>query len=157
MTTARRRPVAACPPLVDVGPYDYADAFAVAVPEGAGPFDAAVFVREALEDAPAAIRAVVDTAWRLLGFRLGPRDAEHILGWRIVAARPDAVQIAVSGSRMDGVIVGRTGPAAVSVTTYLRYVRPTAALRIWAVVGHAHRRVAPYLIQRRLSRATSHA
>lgn len=149
-TLAVRRPVTDDTPLVDIGSYDYADAFEIAAPDS-GPQNAALLLRQGLEDAPLWTRFIVRCAWRMLGFRLGPANSpDHILGWRIVEARNDAIQIEVSGTRMDGVIVGRLTQATMSVTTYVRYVQPAIARRIWGLVGIAHRRVAPYLLERSL-------
>lgn len=147
--TIRSLSVSAQPPPFDAGRFDYADAFEVRFPRVVGQPDAVDFLRRALEAAPPPLLIVARTAWLLLGFRLGPSDStDHIVGWRIAASRADAVQLEVSGALADAVLVGRVTAAGASVTTHVRYVRPRSARAVWAVAGVAHRRIAPYLLER---------
>ncbi|MDB4972227.1 MAG: hypothetical protein JWN48_568 [Myxococcaceae bacterium] len=145
----RSLPVSAQPPPFAAGRFDYADAFEVVFPRVAAQPSAVDFLRGALEAAPPPLLLVARTAWLLLGFRLGPSDStQHIVGWRIVGSRADAVQLEVFGALADAVLVARVTTTGASVTTHLRYVRPRFARAVWAVAGVAHRRIAPLLLER---------
>lgn len=148
---ARARRVTVSEPAPDgVARPDYADAFEIRAAEpDARPAER--LARDALERAPRALRALVLLAHRhVLRFRLGPYPSPgHVLGWRVVSAQPDVVRLEAVGPLLHGVLVGRrVDPTRTALTTFLVFRRPLAARAVWSVVGHVHRWVAPYLLER---------
>jgi hypothetical protein len=130
--------------------YDYADAYDVEI-AATDPRSAEEFAREALERSPAALRRFIVSAHRyVLRFRLAPLDAPgHVLGWRIVEATPDLVRLEAESPLARATLVGRrVEPTRVRLTTVLAYRRPVIIRAIWTAVGPAHRRIAPYLLDR---------
>jgi hypothetical protein len=72
-----------------------------------------------------------------------------VLGWRVVESRDDVVLLELRSPLMNARVVGRfTLPARTSVTTFVTYVRPRPARRIWAATSVLHRLFAPYLLNR---------
>lgn len=147
---ARRLVVVPEEPLLGGDRYDYADAFEVAV----RPSDARSseqLARAALERMPWSLRFVVGIAQRrVLGLRLGPRSSpDHVLGWPIVTASDDVVQLEASSPLLRrAVIVGRRPtPDAATISTFVFYARPAGRV-VWRLVGPVHRMVAPYLMAR---------
>lgn len=149
-TRAQQVPVAAYEPLIGGNSYDYADAFAIRVPE---PDDRPVeqFVRAAVEQAPWPVILTVRAVHRyLLRLRLGPStSADHVLGFKILSSEHDVVHLeAVSPVLGRGaILVRRIDPTCAVVTTYLFFARPAAARVIWKIAGPLHRKVAPYLME----------
>src|SRR5438874_3668064 len=96
-------------PLVDGARHDYADTFEVRLDQP-DTHTAEQWVRAALEQASPAVRSLIQFVHRrVAGFHLGPdSDAEHILGWRIVASQPDALHIETSGPLLQAAIVVRS-------------------------------------------------
>lgn len=125
----------------------YVDAFAVRRrPSDTREVEAVA--RTALEQAPAAVRAVFRVAWAILGFQVSPPGTPaHIEGWRIVRSEPGLVEIAVDGDRAAGRIVVRGTGDEVTVTTFLNTRGPVMAA-VWTVIAPAHRRVARLLLDR---------
>ena len=148
---ARQVPVAREEPLLagDDG-YDYADAFEIRI-DASDPRTAEQFARDALENAPGPVRAIVDVAHRqVLRLRLGPRPSpHHVFGWRIHTSEPGVVHLeAVSPLLGRGVLVGRrVEPTRVVLTTYVFFTRPTPARALWTFVAPLHRRVARALLE----------
>jgi hypothetical protein len=144
--------VSSCPvaaePAMRGGTYDYADSFDVRL-EKADHHSPEQWVRTSLEESGQVIRGLIRIVHgRVLRFELGPTDAAHVLGWRIVTAGPDAVHIAAHGRLMHADIMARrTSPTRLTVTTFLVYERPAARV-VWVAVGPLHRRIAPYLMGR---------
>ncbi|KUI23438.1 hypothetical protein AU193_01430 [Mycobacterium sp. GA-1285] len=135
------------------GGYDYADAFEVEVAESDSRV-AEQFMRDALERSAPALRSLVLLVHRhVLRFRLGPLAApDHVLGWRILTSEPDVVQLEAQGPIGRGVLVlRRVTPARGVLSTFVFFRHPVAPV-IWTIVGPAHRRVAPYLMERTVSR-----
>ena len=143
---AFRREVPPDEPLA-VAAYDYADAFEVAVDGDSR--TAEQWLRAGLEGSPAPLRLLIRLVHgRLLRFRLGPTSPDHILGWRILNSTPEVVQVVAEGPLGRGVLVGRTTPSAVVLTTYVVHGRHRLSRPVWALVMPLHRRVAPYLLTR---------
>jgi hypothetical protein len=137
-------------PLVDGEGYHYADAFEISLP-APDMRTAEQVARAALDNAPRLIRMGMVAAQRyLLGFRLGPLSApDHIQGWRIVRAEPEAVQLEAVGLLGRAVVVGsRPDPHTAVLSTYNFYARPALGRLLWAVGGPMHRRIAAYLMER---------
>lgn len=147
---ATQVPVASSEPLIGGERYDYADAFEILIP-ASDPRTAEQIARCALEDAPWAIRTIVDVAHRqVLRLRLGPRPSpDHVFGWTIMTSDPDVVHLeAVSPLLGRGVIVGRrVEPTRVVITTYVFFTRPAPARAIWTLTAPLHRWVARYLLE----------
>jgi hypothetical protein len=142
----RRIPVAP-EPLLDALTSDYADSFQIELPEP-DHRSPERWVRAGLEGAPAWVRAIILFAHTyLLRFRLEPTPApDRVLGWRITISSDDAVVLRASGPLLAAAIVGRrSGPTIMTVTTFVGFRHRTAPA-IWAVVGPAHRRIAPRLL-----------
>src|SRR4051812_42435572 len=91
----RRLPVAA-EPLLERTDFDYADAFELRL-DRPDEHSAEQWVRAGLER-PALRRLILLVHRRVLRFELGPRDADHILGWRIVTSTPDVLQLETAGT-----------------------------------------------------------
>lgn len=136
-------------PLLNHAAYDYADSFEVRLDQPDS-HPAEVWARTALEESPRAVRwLILFVHARVVRFQLGPRpDVDHILGWRILASEPAALQIEARGPLLRAVIVARRTSATTAVaTTFLFYERPLTRL-LWRVVGPLHRRISPYLLGR---------
>jgi hypothetical protein len=133
--------------IADEPPSHYVDAFAVRRRPGDSRALETI-ARDTFERAPALARATFETAFAVLGFRLGPRNGPgHIGGWRITRSEPDLVEIAVDGSRASGRIVVREVDGVVTATTFLSTHHPLAALA-WIGLAPAHRRIARLLLDR---------
>jgi hypothetical protein len=135
--------------LPDLAGYDYADSFEINLPES-DDHTAEEWVRCALENAPMATRLTISNAWRhALRFDVGPdRSTQHLLGANIVESRPDLIQLELRGPLLRGVILGRRpDPTTVSLTTLLFYEQSLRAHAAWVVVGPAHRRIVPQLLE----------
>ena len=147
--SARRASIAEAPP--DGFPaYDYADAYEIEI-LATDSRSAEEFAREALENSPAALRRFIVIAHRyVLGLRLAPLDAPgHVLGWRVVASTQELAVLTAESPLAQAALVGRrVAPDRVRLTTFLAYRRPLVARTIWTAVGPAHRRIAPYLLER---------
>ena len=149
-TRARQVPVARNEPLIGDDRYDYADAFEIRIGES-DPRTAEQFARCALEEAPWAIRTIVDVAHRqVLRLRLGPRPSpDHVFGWTIVRSEPDLVHLEAESPLLGrGAIVGRrVERTRVVITTYVFFSRPAPASVIWTFTAPLHRWVARYLLE----------
>src|SRR3954469_20743403 len=145
--------VAQCPvapePLLDGTSYDYADSFEVQL-DRPDAHTAEQWVRTALEQAPPAVRRIVQFVHaRVARFELGPdSDGDHVLGWRIVTSAPDVLHIETSGRLLRAVIVARaTSPDRKVLTTFLFYEWPFSPV-LWQVIRPLHRRIARLLLVR---------
>jgi hypothetical protein len=133
-------------PLLHSSVHDYADAFELRL-DCPDEHTAEKWVRTGLEQ-PLLRRLILLIHRRVLRFDLGPADADHILGWRIVVSEPEVLQLATSGPLLRAVIVARrTTPTSSTATTFVSFERPSAR-QLWRVIGPLHRRVAPYVLQR---------
>jgi len=145
---ARQVPVDEAVPVGFSG-YDYADAYEIEIAAD-DTRSAEQFAREALEQSPAALRRFILLAHRhVLRLQLAPPAAPgHVLGWRIVESTPDLVVLEADSPLTRAALVGRRiEPTRVRLTSFLAYQRPVTRA-IWAAVGPAHRRIAPYLLER---------
>ena len=139
--------------------YDYADSFEIQLGEP-DEHTAEEWVRCALENAPLATRLTISNAWRhALRFDVGPDSSpQHLLGANIVESRPDLIQLELSGPLLRGVILGRRpDPQTVSLTTLLFYEQTLRAQAAWVVVGPAHRRIVPQLLEQAAARFSDEA
>ena len=147
---AHRVAVAAGEGGLDIEAYDYADAYAIQLPQPDSR-TAEEFVRCALEQAASPIRRTIRIAHRyVLRVRLGPRSSrDHVFGWKIAVSTPEVVRLeAVSPLLGRAIIVGRrVDSTGMRLTTCIKFHRPTLGRAIWAVVGPLHRRIAPYLLE----------
>jgi hypothetical protein len=143
--TVRRVPVAP-EPLLDATDFQYADSFELRF-GSPDQHSAEQWVRTGLEQ-PMLRRLILLVHRRVLRFELGPRDDEHILGWRIVTSQHDVVQLEADGPLARAVIVARrTTPMSAVATTFVFYKRPITP-SVWRLVGPVHRHVSPYLLKR---------
>jgi hypothetical protein len=142
----RARRVAVAEMADPLGRSDYASAFEVPR-EAADRWSAELWARAAFEGAPAALRTFVVSGWRYgLGFRLGPSSsADHILGWRIVARTPHAVELELQSALVTARKVVRVDAGRVVMTTFVRYERAPARL-LWAAATPIHHQTEPYLL-----------
>lgn len=147
---ARRVAVAADERLIGSEPYDYADAFEIEVVEQESR-SAEQLARFALEEASPSVRRTIQIAHRtLLRFQVGPASSrDHILGLTIVTSRPDVVVLeGVSHILRAVIVVKKTEPRRLLISTYVFYLRPAVAGLLLKIVGPVHRRIAPYLLER---------
>ena len=102
------------------------------------------WARAALEDSPTGRSAPI--VWRLLGLRLGPTPSpDHVQGWRIADRGDDWIRVETKSWYMTAHGVVHVDDTHVSLTLFLRYDHPVAAL-IWAPVSVIHRRGAPVML-----------
>ena len=148
---ARRLPVVPDEPLLGGRRYDYADAFEIDL-SPADPRTAEQFARSALEESGWLVRTLVSVVHRrVLRLRLAPPSSpDHVLGWAIARSEPDVIQLEAASPLLGrGVIVGRrVEPGRSVIETFVFYARRPASRVVWAVLAPAHRRVAPYLLER---------
>jgi len=144
---AKRTLLAPEPLLDDVRP-DYADAFEVGIRDG-DPRSAEQAFRDGLGANPGALGFLVLWTHRhVLRFRLGPfASADHAIGWTILRSETDVVLLQADGPLMRGMLLLRRTDRRAVLTTYVFY-RHRAARAVWSVVGHAHRAIAPRLMER---------
>lgn len=147
---ATRVAPAAGEPLLGGRRYDYADAFEIRThqPE---PRSALEFARAALvDDSPPWMRSTIRVVHRhVIRFRLGPGNSSgHLLGWSILTAEPDVVQLQAVSPLVQAMVIGRmVRPTHVRFSTYLFYARPAVARAVWTVIGPLHRVIAPRLLE----------
>jgi hypothetical protein len=145
-TTARVLADEPAPPTF--GHADYADAFTV-VRRSDDTRDAEQWARDCLDGAPPLFRLVVPKLWRwAVGFRLGPiPSSDHVLGWRLIGATPETVELRTSGWQASADVVIRVRQASVLFTTWFRYERPIAGRITWCVLAPVHRFFVPRLLR----------
>jgi hypothetical protein len=121
---------------------DYSDCFRIAsVPGG---HSAADWARATLRGADGTFSRVV---WQgILGFALSSGAPNTLVGWPIVQDTFERFVLQTGGRLMSGRMVFELDGDEVRWTTSLRYDRSIAAA-IWAVVGPAHRRIAPQSLE----------
>ncbi|MBW3652757.1 MAG: hypothetical protein KY433_04010, partial [Actinobacteria bacterium] len=127
-----------------------ADAFEIEVVEQESR-SAEQLARFALEEASPSVRRTIQIAHRtLLRFQVGPASSrDHILGLTIVTSRPDVVVLeGVSHILRAVIVVKKTEPRRLLISTYVFYLRPAVAGLLLKIVGPVHRRIAPYLLER---------
>jgi hypothetical protein len=125
---------------------DYADAFVIS---SSVERSAREWAWAGLRGAESAGGAFGRLVWGgVLGFRLARSGTpDTMVGWRLSTAEPDTVVLDADGRLMAGRMVFVVSGTDVTWTTMLRYHRK-AAKRIWAVAGHAHRKLAPRCLDR---------
>lgn len=146
---ARRRPVDAEPLIAELGKYDYADSFEIDLngPDERTPEE---WMRAAIGGAHTAVRTTVGIAWRyLLRFELDPRANGQLFGMPIIESTPEFAYMSGDSPLLVGHLIGRRDEARrISLTTALIYRQRRLAGAVWATAGPAHRRIAPYLLER---------
>jgi hypothetical protein len=146
---ARRRPPEAEPLIAELGDYDYADSFQIDLnrPEERTPEE---WMRAAIGGAHVAIKTTVGIAWRyLLRFDLDARAPRQLFGMPILESTPKLAHMSGDSPLLVGHLIGRRdGPTRISLTTALIFKQRRLASAVWATAGPAHRRIAPYLLER---------
>jgi hypothetical protein len=106
------------------------------------------WLRGILEDAAMPMRLFILTGWvAALRLRLGPRPSpDHILGWKILSARPAEIIIGVEGAVLSAHQVVQVKDGKVVHATIVRYDRPVANV-LWAASAPIHVRTIPYLMK----------
>lgn len=124
----------------------YADAFEITA-DGIER-SAEAWVRSVFEGLPRWQRVVLLLAWRVvLGFRPGPADPAHVLGWRISTATPGVVTLEQSSSLMGAhIVLWVSGPRLLLVTQVRR--ENLAGRVLWSAAAIVHRRCIPYALNR---------
>jgi hypothetical protein len=142
-------------PLLDGVRYDYADCFQVQLTDP-DTHSAEVWVRTALEQAPAAVAALIRVVHsRILRFRLAPPAAGNLLGWHVDHEATDVYHLVAAGPLLRaGIIARAVSPTAHTLTTYLVYERPQTRY-LWLVIGPLHRLIARRLLIRAATALTS--
>lgn len=144
--TQQVRRVPVTDPLATALPYDYADAFAVELPEPDSDTPEA-WIRAGMASTP----ALVD--W--IAARLGHQDApgvspDMVEGFRVVRSTPEVLQLEQSLPLLDVVLLARrVGSSGRMFTSVLTYRRPVLARLVWSVLRHGHRWAARGLITSR--------
>jgi hypothetical protein len=131
---------------------DYSGAFEVMITDP-HPRSPEQWARATFEGAPRAVQWFLRVGWRsVLGLRLGPRASpDHVLGWKIVTAGPEAVTLEVRSGLVSARKVVRVQDSRVILTTFVRYERRWAGA-LWSAIAPIHHRAEPYV----LGRAASH-
>jgi Protein of unknown function (DUF2867) len=91
----------------------------------------------------------------VLRFRLGPvTSADHIIGWKIAHSDRNQFVLTADGSLMRGrLTLCRQADQHAVLTTHLFFRHRATARMVWAVIGPAHRAIAPRLIEHSARRA----
>lgn len=124
---------------------EYADAFRITAN---GRHPAEQWARSAFEGGPSAKRRLFGlVVWRgLLGLRLAPfNSSDHVAGWAIVENEPETVVLHAESWLIVARLVIDVADSHTTLTTLMRYVRPEGRA-VWAVLGIAHRRLAPRVL-----------
>jgi hypothetical protein len=148
-TKARRRSVDTEPLIAQVGGYDYADSFEIDLrePDERAPEQ---WMRAAIGGAHIAVKTTVGVAWRyLLRFELDSRAPRQLFGMPILESTRDVAYMSAGSPLLVGHLIGRReDDTRISLTTALIYKQRRLAAAVWATAGPAHRRIAPYLLER---------
>ena len=121
----------------------YADLTTITVPD-ARSSSPEQWLRAVLEESGIG-RYAAPRLWRALGLRLGPRDAEHVQGWRIVDAGQDWIRVRTASWYMAAEAMLVVGDADVSLALLLRFDH-SFGRGLWAGVGPGHRRGVPRML-----------
>lgn len=136
-------------PRHSIGKVNYADTFSVT---SAPSFElsACDLVRRGFADLPRPVRAIIRFAWRrALQFNLEDLQADgQIVGWKIMAAENNFVQLQTGSGLMDAALLAWRDGESLNVSTFLHWRRRRLAPGIWAVVGPVHRVVGRYMMGR---------
>ncbi|GFG48712.1 DUF2867 domain-containing protein [Mycolicibacterium agri] len=130
--------------------WDYADAFAVSIDE-TDTRSAKEVVLAGAAGVPWWMQLAVGLTHRfVLWLDLSNRsDPQHVLGWDVIAADHDRIQLRAAGPLVDGMLVGRRIPPSTAVLeTFVAYRRPVLARMVWTAVAPVHRIVVPQLLRR---------
>jgi hypothetical protein len=135
----------------DPGPFgssDYATAFGVTrtSDDVRSPEE---WIRAVFEDAPTAMRLLVQFGWRyVMWLQLASGSTpDHVLGWRITNATPEAISLDVHSPLVSAHKVLRIAGSRVLVTTFVRY-KGLRGRAVWTAVTPIHHRTEPYLLGR---------
>lgn len=110
------------------------------------------WARAILEDAPAATRADLTTAWTRLGLQLGPDGADgYVLGWHVRDSAPDYVLLGADSRRgLRAELLVRIRAIALTFASFIQLGNDDARAR-WATVEEMH----PKLMRRLLEEAVA--
>ena len=136
---------------------DYADAFEIPIGEHDSRTAEQAF-RDGLGAEPGISgRLVLWIHRHVLRFRLGPVSSpDYVIGWKIVRSDPDQFVLTADGSLMRGQLeLCRQADRHAVLTTQLFFRHHGTARMVWAVVGPAHRAIAPRLIEHSARRAAA--
>lgn len=123
---------------------DYVDLFTLTTDDAAHR-SPEQWARAALEDVAGLKGQVI---WRvLLGLRLQRRSSPgHVAGWRVADRGDRWISLEARSWMLTGNFVLHVDDGQVSLATFVRYDRPTAA-KIWLPLSAVHRRLAPDLLR----------
>ncbi len=130
---------------------DYASAFALTFSgSGAKPRSAEQWTRAVFEGAPALLRSCILFGWRfVLGLRLRPEAADHVLGWSVTASapEPDTVTLAADSRLLSAENIVAADDAVVVWVTVVRY-ESRLARPLWVVASKVHHLTIRFLLGR---------
>ncbi|TMC49972.1 MAG: DUF2867 domain-containing protein [Chloroflexi bacterium] len=114
------------------------------------------WARAALESLPRPAEVLWRAAWSLAGLRAGPRSScQHVLGLGIGEKAADAILLKAPGRsvtvQLALLVDSRNDPPALVLSTFAQR-RGWLGKATWAVISRLHRRVAPYLLERAVTR-----
>jgi hypothetical protein len=115
------------------------------------------WMRAFIEDAPRWFQLPWEGLGKaMLGARFGPLapSADHVLGWKVLADRPDLFAVALDSSGGLFVrLITVTPPGQAVVATQIR-LDTTRARVVWSVIRRGHRFFVPYLLGRAANQQT---
>lgn len=127
---------------------DYEDCFMMDVPD-VHERTAEQWARAVLEDAPAALRRSLRSAWRTLGMRVGPERADgFVLGWAVQRSEPDVVLLGgTSRLGMQAELLLERQQHGLLFATLVQFDNP-AARTLWQVaIERPHVRAVRYVLE----------
>jgi len=145
---ARRRSPDDEPVVALLGDYDYADSFEIPL-ESTDERSPEQWMKIAIGGAPLPVKTTVGLAWFALRFDLHPRTPGHLFGMPVVESTPNFVHLRGDSPLLEAHLIGRRAdPTLAALTTVLIYKHRTITGGMWSMLGPAHRRIAPYLMER---------
>jgi hypothetical protein len=155
---SRVRQIAATDDLIAADTLEHPDRATVLelTAPGASAHSAEQWARTAFEAAPWLLRLLLPLSWRLgLGLRLGPRSSpQHILGWRVVRTRPDAIILELDSRLITAHNVVVVADSRVRWAAFVRYER-RGVRALWALAVPIHRLTLSYVLSRAATRLTT--
>ena len=146
--SAHRRPPEQEPLLAQLGSYDYVDSFEIRL-DSSDERTPEQWMKVAIGGAPLPVKTTIGLAWFALRFDLHPHEPGHMFGMPIIESTPDFVHLKGDSPLVEAHLIGRRAePTLAALTTILIYKHRTVAGRLWSLLGPAHRRIAPYLMER---------
>ena len=127
---------------------DYEDCFVTDVPR-VHDRTAEEWARAALEEAPAALRRSLRSAWRTLGMRVGPERGDgFVLGWSVRRSEPDVVLLGgTSRLGMQAELLLEREQHGLLFATFVQFDNRAARV-LWAgIVERPHVRAVRYVLE----------